>query len=754
MEFALSAVGKLRIILEKQRSILSCGISFLCGFFTSASSILSSVSPFGIAFVGAVSSDYTLWAGAGAVIGYLTQTSENLSLRYLASVVLLIGLRWSLSFIPNDRLDLYSPLLAGLSLAVTGAAIAFSGNGLYSYGMVVLESAICAASGILFSRSLRSCDGILPTFGTAGVCTAVLLCVLMTGAAKVFDGGFPLVYTAALWGIFCAAGFGRGGQAVTLGAASGVAAALTGRTDLFGVLTVSALAAQAFSPLGRIATAAAAGFAGVLAALSSGETFIVRPFLLAVAVSGALYLVAPLSVMRAMGLVSGLSPSGSSLGELFSLRLTEVGDTFSGIASTASEISAVLDSVKADRAQSLIDSACQKVCRKCPRRTACWQRNFDEMTKFAGDVFYGRESSLPGEIECLRFDALSLALLSARKEYLKQKSSLTESDDLKHITAEQFSSVASVIRSIVSEFEGITCADESLNSAVAETLASCGQAPVNAACLFTRDGRCRIAAEIPPIKLTRLDPQKTAEALSETVCQRMLPAVTRKLDGKHYLIWESAPSYSIDACCMQKSAGDSPFCGDSCTSFEVSDKGVLLLSDGMGVGKLAAVDSMMSITLMERLIKSGVGFDAALAVLNAALLSRGSERLCTVDAAVIDLDTLRLESRKAGAAPSFIWRQGKVHRIGSSSLPAGILGGVTAEKTTFALHDGDIVVLVSDGLTDSGEEWLPSQIAAFADGELSVLCENLISTAHKRAVSSHRDDCTVIAARIKAASDV
>ena len=71
MDFAMNAVGKLRLAIEKQRSVLWCGISFLCGFFTSASSILSSVSPFGLAFVGAVGADYTLWAGAGAVIGSL-----------------------------------------------------------------------------------------------------------------------------------------------------------------------------------------------------------------------------------------------------------------------------------------------------------------------------------------------------------------------------------------------------------------------------------------------------------------------------------------------------------------------------------------------------------------------------------------------------------------------------------------------------------------------------------------------------------
>lgn len=171
----------------------------------------------------------------------------------------------------------------------------------------------------------------------------------------------------------------------------------------------------------------------------------------------------------------------------------------------------------------------------------------------------------------------------------------------------------------------------------------------------------------------------------------------------------------------------------------------------MGVGQKAAVDSAMSVSLLERLIKSGVGIDASFEVLTSTLLSRGCERLCAVDSAVIDLTTLHLECRKAGAPPSFVWRRGKVHTIDSASLPIGILEGVDTSKSVFALHEGDVLVLVSDGLIEGGGEWLPSQISAFADGELSALCDSLIDTAQKRLVSSRRDDCTVVAARIRAA---
>lgn len=52
------------------------------------------------------------------------------------------------------------------------------------------------------------------------------------------------------------------------------------------------------------------------------------------------------------------------------------------------------------------------------------------------------------------------------------------------------------------------------------------------------------------------------------------------------------------------------------------DKGnfVSLISDGMGTGGRAAVDSMMTVNLMEKLVKSGLSFDCALGLTNSALM--------------------------------------------------------------------------------------------------------------------------------------
>ena len=63
-------------------------------------------------------------------------------------------------------------------------------------------------------------------------------------------------------------------------------------------------------------------------------------------------------------------------------------------------------------------------------------------------------------------------------------------------------------------------------------------------------------------------------------------------------------------------------------------------------------------------------------------------------------------------------------RVETMSLPAGILGGVSFEKSHITLKDQDLIVMLSDGVIASGIDWLPSEInaaadAAAADGEES-----------------------------------
>ncbi len=149
-------------------------------------------------------------------------------------------------------------------------------------------------------------------------------------------------------------------------------------------------------------------------------------------------------------------------------------------------------------------------------------------------------------------------------------------------------------------------------------------------------------------------------------------------------------------------------CGDGIAAFEVGGKQYMILSDGMGSGREAAITSGMVVTLLERLIRAGAELDTALKILNGIVRAAGRECSATVDIAQIDLMTGEAKFIKSGAAPSFVLRGGSIFRLQSKTVPIGIIRALDAEMIRFTVEEGDTVVMVSDGAARSYDEapWL------------------------------------------------
>ncbi len=175
----------------------------------------------------------------------------------------------------------------------------------------------------------------------------------------------------------------------------------------------------------------------------------------------------------------------------------------------------------------------------------------------------------------------------------------------------------------------------------------------------------------------------------------------------------------------------------------------VILSDGMGTGGRAAVDGGMAASIMEKLIKAGLGFECSLKVVNSALLVKsGDESLATLDVLSVDLYSGRTLFMKAGAALSIIRKQGEIYLVDTPSLPAGILPEVSFTCTEDDLSEGDIIVMVSDGAVASGTEWIERMIASWEDESMEDLCCRIVDEASSRRKDGHDDDITAIAMRL------
>ena len=102
---------------------------------------------------------------------------------------------------------------------------------------------------------------------------------------------------------------------------------------------------------------------------------------------------------------------------------------------------------------------------------------------------------------------------------------------------------------------------------------------------------------------------------------------------------------------------------------------------------------------------------------------------------------------KAGAAPTILIRDGKSFLIESRTPPAGIMEKVIADKKTFRVQKGDMIVMVCDGILQTGsviellpKEGLPPMPAARA------LANKIIKDARENAETA--DDMSVCVLRI------
>jgi stage II sporulation protein E len=207
----------------------------------------------------------------------------------------------------------------------------------------------------------------------------------------------------------------------------------------------------------------------------------------------------------------------------------------------------------------------------------------------------------------------------------------------------------------------------------------------------------------------------------------------------------SIPRFRIEyAKCTASKEGEK-VCGDTVSFFE-TEEGCFycLLSDGMGSGRDAALSSRLAAIMMEKLLTVGASPEDALRMLNKALQEKEKEVFATVDLLQIDRYFATATLIKAGAAPTLLFRDGNCRRFESKTPPAGIMKDVIAEKRSFKLKKGDVLLLLSDGVLQVEEGG--GDLPVIHGGNAHAVANAVLSAARER--TDRSDDMSVCAIRI------
>lgn len=197
--------------------------------------------------------------------------------------------------------------------------------------------------------------------------------------------------------------------------------------------------------------------------------------------------------------------------------------------------------------------------------------------------------------------------------------------------------------------------------------------------------------------------------------------------------------------------------GDSNVQTSLEDgKYLIAISDGMGSGKTAKKSSNMAIAMLNKLLLSGFDKDTSLRLINSVLSSINEEDMyATLDIAIFDLYAKNLEFIKNGACPTFVKNKRNVQILKSLSLPTGILNDIDLVVYDKDLNSGDILVMCSDGIIESSEEytnkelWLKFLLEEIEIEDPQKIADIILGEAIDNNYGIPKDDMTVIVAKVK-----
>jgi stage II sporulation protein E len=263
---------------------------------------------------------------------------------------------------------------------------------------------------------------------------------------------------------------------------------------------------------------------------------------------------------------------------------------------------------------------------------------------------------------------------------------------------------------------------------------------LSAAC---RGGRCITAKETAAVLSDALGVRMRASEASKSVIAKEYENFIFVEDTKFKILTGVARA-------MKESVSGDNF---SVLKMETGEY-MLALSDGMGTGKDAGDESEMVMSLLEQMIESGFKAETAIKLINSSLVLKSDRQtFSTIDMSIVNLFTGMCEFIKIGAAAAFIKRDNWVETITSTTLPIGMFGNVDYDTVTKKLYEGDIVVMVTDGVLDSLKE--ENKEAAMEQLLLNIKSKNPQEIANRildRTLSQTNftpvDDMTVITAGI------
>lgn len=744
----------------REHSVIRCTAVMIAAAVISMSTVLGKPSPFAASFAAAMSGIDCISAFVGSVAGYILGGNYTDGVTVTSALLSVIAIRMIVSRRKSAMSDVIS--------TITAAGSVFAANFLTSTTVsdvmnCIILSAMAGGGAYVALRLTRLAEKrelakITVRSDSVSFVCVLAGCAIVSGILSYYSVGIfniGIIFSACL-SLGIAMKYGSGAGAVCAAStALGTAAAIGDNAFLAAVLAPAAAVAGTFSKGKKIN--AAGGFV-FTAALCTALFTMDNAKLATVAdifMSSAIFMLIPARFTAESTDILKMTAAENSIKSLFARRLKFAGGAIAEVRRTVGITAEKLDNNIGSDISWVYNTACDEICRKCRYNMQCWGKEYGDNIKMFSkltdtaksgedlthDMFFG-----PLSERCPKKQELCSKIQQLYTVFAANGAEKRKIERMRSVLTAQLSATEQILSQLSDEIENSGDIEPHYNETAGKILSKLGCDDASSVNVQIGE-QGRMSVEAYSDSGFFASKQDICEAMTLAFRRRFdLPSLSR-VGGSCKLSLFSKTTYSLDVEICQISKTEGAACGDYYESFiDKSGIAYVVLSDGMGSGSRARVDSTFACGMLIRLLQAGIGIEAAINVINTSLMCKSSdESFATLEICAVDLYSGKIDLYKAGSANTYIKCGNRFVTIGCKGLPIGVRNEPVYDKRSFTIGNHDMIVITSDG-AELNEKWLYREMDKQPD--LKEFSKEVANTARFYAGDEKSDDISVIAMRL------
>lgn len=723
--------------------------------------------PFGTAFCSGVKKDYSISATLGVILMFMLtgfSSANGVSgVVYIGAAVVATALKWVLSIAVHD--ERATSIISSVSGSFFGGICALLSFDYSADGLVRMlgEMLFCAVFSYFISSAMPLIGG---GRRAAKLCVDELCSVLVLIATMLLSLSPFTVFNisvariASFVIVLFAARYGKETIGTLCGVIFGFAMSVCFEKAyfIFGIYALSGLLGGLFSRIGT--PMCIASFVGGILLVLAGfySESLVPIIILEAAASVAIFLCLPKSVHVAVADFVSPSPRFSRVDGLrrnLINRMKFASNALTDVSNTVDEVSVRLAKMNMPTIYDVFVMTENEACKNCGLRIHCFETlkdktydSFLKMTRTIRKTGKITNDDYPEKwlSRCMYPDEVSASLLKYFTEYESRCQAQMRIAQIRSVISDQMAGLSDMLYDLCEEMNVSEQYDTLSGEAIFSALKGMAHVADDVCCKLDLSGKMTVEIILGGTDVQGVSKLKLLKAVDNATARRFNAPCIVNAGSKLLITMSEMTEYKVDVGVSQYCCKNERLCGDSYCYFDDSrGRTIMMLSDGMGSGGRAAVDSTMATGLMNRLIKAGFGFECSLKLLNSAMMFKSTdESLATVDITAIDLFSGQADFYKAGCPETIVLKGKKIGRAKCGCYPAGIVRDVEFDKTTAMLSEHDVVVMMSDGVCDYDMPWLEEIIRANSRCSAQKMSDIIAAAAARRRDDGHEDDITVM----------